>query len=220
LPITPQASLSILLLLFGVSQASPLMEEGFEGVFVSEPERVDITTMILETNNGSSDVLVFPKTRNALYWLNNNCFLKKNSNNIVEVPYIINWCFSSLGRTGGKQVVSLNRQGCVYHGIAQHELSHALGFYHEQTRSDRDQYVRINWKNISPDMAYNFQNQKTNNQNTPYDYGSVMHYGKTAFSIQPGLETITSTPDKTVEIGQRQGMSNIDILRINKLYGC
>uniref|UniRef100_A0A8C1QHK9 Peptidase M12A domain-containing protein n=1 Tax=Cyprinus carpio TaxID=7962 RepID=A0A8C1QHK9_CYPCA len=206
----------------------------FEGVFVSEPERVDITTMMLETNNGSSDVLVFPKTRNALYWLNNNCFLKKNSNNIVEVPYIVSSEFSYYGKSVIANtmstfhsktcirfvVVSLYRQGCVYHGIAQHELSHALGFYHEQTRSDRDQYVRINWKNISPDMAYNFQNQKTNNQNTPYDYGSVMHYGKTAFSIQPGLETITSTPDKTVEIGQRQGMSNIDILRINKLYGC
>uniref|UniRef100_A0A8C0YE07 Metalloendopeptidase n=1 Tax=Cyprinus carpio carpio TaxID=630221 RepID=A0A8C0YE07_CYPCA len=212
-----RASLSILLLLFGVSQASPLMEEGFEGVFVSEPERVDITTRILETNNGSSEVLiegdlVFPKTRNALYCFNNNCFWKKNSNNIVEVPFIVSSefssyeksvianamstfhsknlhpCFSSLGRTGGKQVVSLYRQGCVYHGIAQHELLHALGFYHEQTRSDRDQYVRINWKNISPNM--------------------------------PGLETITPIPDETVEIGQRQGMSNIDILRINKLYGC
>uniref|UniRef100_A0A8C1FPF5 Metalloendopeptidase n=1 Tax=Cyprinus carpio carpio TaxID=630221 RepID=A0A8C1FPF5_CYPCA len=243
-----RASLSILLLLFGVSQASPLMEEGFEGVFVSEPERVDITTRILETNNGSSEVLIEGDL--------------KNSNNIVEVPFIVSsefssyeksvianamstfhsktcirfvarstqtdyisienkdGCFSSLGRTGGKQVVSLYRQGCVYHGIAQHELLHALGFYHEQTRSDRDQYVRINWKNISPNMAYNFQKQNTNNQNTPYDYGSVMHYGKTAFSIQPGLETITPIPDETVEIGQRQGMSNIDILRINKLYGC
>uniref|UniRef100_A0A9J7XS34 Metalloendopeptidase n=1 Tax=Cyprinus carpio carpio TaxID=630221 RepID=A0A9J7XS34_CYPCA len=243
-----RASLSILLLLFGVSQASPLMEEGFEGVFVSEPERVDITTRILETNNGQTPFLIEGDL--------------KNSNNIVEVPFIVSsefssyeksvianamstfhsktcirfvarstqtdyisienkdGCFSSLGRTGGKQVVSLYRQGCVYHGIAQHELLHALGFYHEQTRSDRDQYVRINWKNISPNMAYNFQKQNTNNQNTPYDYGSVMHYGKTAFSIQPGLETITPIPDETVEIGQRQGMSNIDILRINKLYGC
>ncbi|XP_016113516.1 high choriolytic enzyme 1-like [Sinocyclocheilus grahami] len=95
-----------------------------------------------------------------------------------------------------------------------------LGFYHEQTRSDRDEYVKINWENMSPDMAYNFQKQNTNNQKTPYDYGSIMHYGRTAFSIQPGLETITPIPDETVEIGQRQGMSNTDILRINKLYGC
>ncbi|XP_042567688.1 hatching enzyme 1.2-like [Cyprinus carpio] len=262
-----RASLAILLLLFGVSQASPLMEEGFEGVFVSEPERVDITTRILETNNGSSEVLiegdlVFPKTRNAISCFNNNCFWKKNSNNIVEVPYIVNreyssyeksvianamstfhsktcirfvarstqtdyisienkdGCFSSYGRTGGKQVVSLRRNDCVYHGLVQHELLHALGFYHEHTRSDRDQYVRINWENVSPDMADNFKKQNTNNQNTPYDYGSVMHYGKTTFSIQPGLQTITPIPDKKVEIGQSQGMSNIDILRVNKLYGC
>lgn len=69
-------------------------------------------------------------------------------------------------------------------------------------------------------MAYNFLKQKTNNQNTPYDYGSLMHYGKTAFAIQPGLETITPIPDENVQIGQRQGLSKIDILRINKLYGC
>ncbi|CAM4657695.1 unnamed protein product [Leuciscus chuanchicus] len=262
-----RASLSILLLLFGVAQGSPLMEQMFDGVFASEPEPVDITTRILETNNGSSELLIegdllFPKTRNALYCLNNNCFWKKNSNNIVEVPYIVSsefsnsdksviasamsvfhaktcirfvakssqtdyisienkdGCYSSLGRTGGKQVVSLNRNGCIYNGIAQHELSHALGFYHEQTRSDRDKYVRINFKNISPDMAYNFQKQNTNNQNTPYDYGSIMHYGRTAFAIQPWLETITPIPDTTVEIGQRQGLSKIDVLRIQKLYGC
>lgn len=117
-------------------------------------------------------------------------------------------------------MVSLNRQGCVYSGIAQHELNHALGFYHEQTRSDRDKYVKINWENISPETSYNFEKQNTNNQNTPYDYSSIMHYGRTAFTIQPGLETITPIPDATVEIGQRQGLSNIDILRINKLYGC
>ncbi|CAM4657578.1 unnamed protein product [Leuciscus chuanchicus] len=262
-----RASLSILLLLFGVAQASPLMEQMFDGVFASEPEPVDITTRILETNNGSSELLIegdllFPKTRNALYCLNNNCFWKKNSNNIVEIPYIVSGefsnsdksviasamsvfhaktcirfvakssqtdyisienkdgCFSALGRTGGKQVVSLKRNGCIYNGIVQHELNHALGFYHEQTRSDRDQYVRINFKNISPDMAYNFEKQNTNNQNTPYDYGSIMHYGRTAFAIQPWLETITPIPDTTVEIGQRQGLSKIDVLRIQKLYGC
>ena len=36
----------------------------------------------------------------------------------------------------------------VYHGIVPHELLHALGFYHEHTRSDRDQLVKINWEYI------------------------------------------------------------------------
>lgn len=57
-------------------------------------------------------------------------------------------CFSLLGRIGQKQVLSLQRIGCVRKGIIQHELLHALGFYHEHTRSDRDQYVRINEENV------------------------------------------------------------------------
>uniref|UniRef100_A0A672N926 Metalloendopeptidase n=1 Tax=Sinocyclocheilus grahami TaxID=75366 RepID=A0A672N926_SINGR len=206
--------------------------------------------------------LVFPKTKNALYCLNNNCFWKRNSSNLVEVPYIVSseysstdisviqnamstfhnktcirfiprsnqtdyisienkdGCYSYLGRIGGKQLVSFKRTGCVYHGIIQHELNHALGFYHEHTRSDRDQYVKINWEYIPTEKASNFQIRNTNNQNTTYDYGSIMHYGKIAFTTQAGKETITPIPDATVAIGQRQDLSKLDILRINKLYGC
>lgn len=40
------------------------------------------------------------------------------------------------------------RRGCIYKGIIQHELLHALGFNHEQTRSDRDQHVRILLENV------------------------------------------------------------------------
>ncbi|CAB1338806.1 unnamed protein product [Coregonus sp. 'balchen'] len=128
-------------------------------------------------------------------------------------------CWSSLGRVGGQQVVSLQRDGCVYFGIVQHETLHALGFQHEQTRSDRDQYVRINWSNIDANSAYNFDKSNTNNLNTPYDYSSVMHYGKTAFSIN-GMDTISPIPNPNVSIGQRQGLSTTDILRINRLYKC
>uniref|UniRef100_A0AAR2LI47 Metalloendopeptidase n=1 Tax=Pygocentrus nattereri TaxID=42514 RepID=A0AAR2LI47_PYGNA len=128
-------------------------------------------------------------------------------------------CYSPVGRQGGVQVVSLSRNGCVYHGIAQHELNHALGFYHEHTRNDRDYYVRINWANISPTLQYNFNTENTNNLNTPYDYSSVMHYGKTAFSIN-GQDTITPIPDPSVPIGQRVDLSAIDVKRINILYNC
>lgn len=58
-------------------------------------------------------------------------------------------CASQVGRAGGMQYVSLG-VGCLYVGIAQHELMHATGFWHEQSRADRDKYVQIRWDNIEP----------------------------------------------------------------------
>ncbi|XP_023281338.1 high choriolytic enzyme 1-like, partial [Seriola lalandi dorsalis] len=57
-------------------------------------------------------------------------------------------CYSFVGRRGGKQVVSLARRGCLYHGTVQHELLHALGFNHEQTRSDRDNHIKVLLQNV------------------------------------------------------------------------
>ncbi|XP_072218007.1 low choriolytic enzyme-like isoform X2 [Leuresthes tenuis] len=128
-------------------------------------------------------------------------------------------CFSLLGRIGDKQVVSLQRFGCVAYGIVQHELMHALGFYHEHTRSDRDQYVKINWDNVKKYYVRNFKKMDTDNLGTSYDYSSVMQYGRTAFGMS-GKETIIPIPDNSVEIGQRKRLSATDILRINKLYKC
>ncbi|XP_047184728.1 low choriolytic enzyme-like [Scophthalmus maximus] len=128
-------------------------------------------------------------------------------------------CSSLLGYIGDKQVLSLQRYGCINRGIIQHEVLHALGFYHEHTRSDRDQYVRINWKNINKHFVNNFKKMDTDNLNTPYDYSSVMHYGRTAFGTRQA-ETITPIRDPSAPIGQRKGFSSIDILRINKLYKC
>lgn len=58
-------------------------------------------------------------------------------------------CWSSLGRIGGRQEVNLQIPGCVSKvGTAIHELMHALGFFHEQSRWERDNFVTINWSNI------------------------------------------------------------------------
>uniref|UniRef100_A0A3P8WXE0 Metalloendopeptidase n=1 Tax=Cynoglossus semilaevis TaxID=244447 RepID=A0A3P8WXE0_CYNSE len=129
-------------------------------------------------------------------------------------------CWSSIGRDGGAQVVSLSVYGCLDHGTIQHELLHALGFHHEHTRSDRDQYVRINWENLPAVNAHDFHKKDTNNLDTPYDYSSIMHYGRTAFSSALGAETITPIPDSSVPTGQREDMSDLDVLRVNRLYGC
>ena len=72
---------------------------------------------------------------------------------------------------------------------------HALGVKHEQTRPDRDNYVQINMQNIKPGKEHNFSKLKEEywvNQNTPYDYGSVMHYGGDYFQKHRGLPTIVS----------------------------
>ncbi|KAK7912468.1 hypothetical protein WMY93_012679 [Mugilogobius chulae] len=123
------------------------------------------------------------------------------------------------GPAWGAQVVSLARQGCVFQSTIQHELLHALGFNHEQTRSDRDTHVRILLQNVIRGMEFNFRRIQTRNLGTPYDYNSVMHYGRFAFSSnrQP---TIVPIPDANVAIGRATQMSPTDILRVNRLYNC
>ncbi|KAJ8340226.1 hypothetical protein SKAU_G00348590 [Synaphobranchus kaupii] len=130
-----------------------------------------------------------------------------------------NGCYSYVGRIGGGQVVSLSRQGCVYYGTVQHELLHALGFNHEQTRTDRDSYVRVLLQNIISGMEYNFHIINSNNLGTPYDYNSVMQYHRYAFS-KNNQPTMVPIPDNNVEIGTATEMGYNDILRINRLYQC
>ncbi|XP_071974933.1 embryonic protein UVS.2-like [Engystomops pustulosus] len=128
-------------------------------------------------------------------------------------------CWSYIGRQRGAQQLSLDTS-CVARGTIQHELNHALGFYHEQSRSDRDNYVAILSENILPETASNFQKYDSNNLGLEYDYSSVMHYGKFAFSVSSSLQTIVPKPDSSVAIGQRYGLSSLDVAKVNKLYNC
>lgn len=77
---------------------------------------------------------------------------------------------------------ALNVDAFVFQkGIVAHEFGHALGFHHEQTRPDRDNYVRILRQNINRRMLFNFQRynwEMINAYDVPYDYESVMHYGQ------------------------------------------
>ncbi|CAB1430685.1 unnamed protein product [Pleuronectes platessa] len=109
-------------------------------------------------------------------------------------------CWSYLGSRGGRQTVSLQSPGCLQVGVISHELMHALGFVHEQSRLDRDNYVSIMWPNIWRDRLRNFEKFKTDNLDLPYDYSSIMHFGMYAYS-QDGQPTIIPKNSK-VQLGQ------------------
>ncbi|ETE63923.1 hypothetical protein L345_10310, partial [Ophiophagus hannah] len=128
--------------------------------------------------------------------------------------------WSYFGKIGGRQQLSLLKHGCIYKGLIQHELNHALGFLHEQTCSDRDNYVKINLEYVAKGEWGNFEKGNMTNLGLPYDYDSVMHYGAYDFSNTAGKPTIIPIPNGSVPIGQRVGLSNLDVKKINKLYSC
>uniref|UniRef100_W5KRZ7 Meprin A subunit n=1 Tax=Astyanax mexicanus TaxID=7994 RepID=W5KRZ7_ASTMX len=132
-------------------------------------------------------------------------------------------CWSFVGDLHTGQNVSIGER-CDTKAIVEHELLHALGFYHEQSRSDRDDYVKIWWDQIISGKEHNF-NKYTDDfitdLNTPYDYESIMHYRPLSFNKEPDIPTITTAiPAFNEIIGQRLDFSAIDLERLNRMYDC
>ncbi|XP_074649214.1 low choriolytic enzyme-like [Tubulanus polymorphus] len=149
-------------------------------------------------------------------------FQQRNEENKHIMSYIKvisgNGCNSDVGRQGYPQELSLG-WGCLLETTIMHEFIHALGFAHEQSRSDRDRYVTINWANIKKGNEYNFDKEITDNQNLPYDYESLMHYGMYAFS-KNGRPTITpKNPEGYKLIGHKK-LTDKDIKMIRQAYNC
>lgn len=134
---------------------------------------------------------------------------------VVFIPTHGTTCSSFVGKQGGVQAIRLSAR-CNAMSTA-HEIGHALGLWHEQSRADRDAYVRIMWENIEETYRYNFSQHITDGQDFgDYDYQSIMHYTPYAFS-KNGEKTIIPLQDG-VEIGQRNHLSLKDIAAINAMY--
>lgn len=127
-----------------------------------------------------------------------------------------------IGRQASPQRISLGN-GCHHVGTAIHEMMHALGFFHEQSRLDRDKYISIRWSYIPSGLWYNFKKYQPGQADTlgePYDKSSIMHYGNYAFSNRRGQKTIVSKSNPNEVLGQRRKLSDIDIRQLRKYYRC
>ncbi|XP_067671657.1 hatching enzyme 1.2-like [Haliotis asinina] len=130
-------------------------------------------------------------------------------------------CHTPVGRHSSKDVVTLG-SGCFRIGTVMHETMHSLGFWHEQSRPDRDNYITVVWSNIKQGHEHNFDRRSEAEADTfglPYDYESVMHYSNHGFAIDRSKPTII-VKKTGVTIGQRTHLSPGDIKEMQIYYGC
>ena len=139
-------------------------------------------------------------------------------------------CWAYVGMSDQSQV-NLGGSGCQIPGIALHEVGHAIGLIHQQSRANRDTYVTVEWDNIKESAVENFKKiisgsaYDTVVSSKPYDYASIMHYSVCEFSTtrsaSPCGRTLNpSDQSASGSMGQREKLSQSDIDTINQMYGC
>ncbi|KAL6729095.1 hypothetical protein Aduo_000182 [Ancylostoma duodenale] len=162
-------------------------------------------------------------TKGARLWMKDTCIdFRENK----EAPHRIRvfrhvGCWSYVGNLNRQQDLSLG-DGCESVGTAAHEIGHAIGFFHTQSRHDRDNYITFNVQNVKPDWVDQFTKQTTatnENYGIPYDYGNIMHYGANSASHN-GKPTMIPNDPKYVETLGSPIISFYELLMINMHYGC
>jgi hypothetical protein len=123
-----------------------------------------------------------------------------------------NDCASAVGRQGGRQVVTCSFE---VDSTVVHEIAHAVGLWHEQSRQDRNLFIQVHSENIEPEQEHNFQMHIDDGHDIgPYDYQSLMHYspGQRAVDWRPGsvIERQSSkAPPAVVSYGNRLHMVHL-----------
>lgn len=156
------------------------------------------------------------------HWENHTCIRFVNRTNQRDYITVFpgSGCYSYVGRIGRNQGVSVGRR-CFAFFTALHELGHALGYYHEQSRPDRDDYVQIVADNLVDGAESEFEkltSDRVDSLGVGYDYNSIMHYDGTLYSRNGSPTIIALDPD--IPVGKARVLSSLDIEQTKRLYNC
>jgi hypothetical protein len=126
-------------------------------------------------------------------------------------------CSSFVGRKGGKQ--SINVPDWCGKGSLIHEIMHALGFYHEQSRPDRNKWIKVKWFNIKIARWFNFFSAPFARSYGEFDFNSIMLYPSfNSFAVKDEKPTMV-TRDGDTWNAQRSSLSVQDLEALHTLYG-
>jgi hypothetical protein len=131
--------------------------------------------------------------------------------------------YSAIGRQrNGNNILHLVK-GQFNEGTVLHELMHTLGLFHEQARSDRDNFIDIHWDNIKDAAKEDFQIEDNGTARSAYDYCSIMQYSSSAFTTNWNT-TITCKTNGTAAacpscMGNRTTLSKMDLDGLDAFYG-
>lgn len=180
-------------------------------VFHSSVNSTNQNRLIAAMNEWSSvaGITFVPRTTQANYieFINSGAIPSEGTGN-----------WSYVGMIGGRQYLSMYNWD--WHYIIMHELAHALGVWHEQSRPDRDTYVSIQWQNIISGTGSNFNLQAGAGTVGSYDFASIMHYDDYAFSAN-GQPTIVAKPGYESYqgvMGNRSYLTETDKTGMRHLY--
>lgn len=193
------------------------------GSISSSADQAVITQAINEMNT-NTNLTLRPKTQGDTDYVR-----------FINEP-VRNGYASSVGRMGNVQAITVKTGGNhPIKGKIMHEIGHAAGLYHEHTRRDRDNFIRVDFSNIHPGIWRDQYRKYTSNVRYGgnatvtaaggedvgnYDYGSIMHYAdgrNSAAARNPTRPIITTIPPGR-RIGQRSALSAGDIRAINAIY--
>ena len=128
---------------------------------------------------------------------------------------------SYVGMIGGKQ--ELNMVSWEYTYVIVHELGHALGLWHEQSRADRDSYIYVDFAEVQSGYANQFNIMSFASTVGDYDFASVMHYHPYGFA-KGNKPTIVVLPPNNLKwqnrIGETAYLSEWDAIGMWAAYPC